>query len=1182
MITKPRLTASDLRDLLATRIVVFDGAMGTQLQNRKLVADDFGGEALAGCNEHLVLTRPDVIADVHRAYFKAGSDFVETDSFGSTPLVLDEYGLGAKALELNEAAARIARAVSLEFTDKPRFVAGSMGPTTRALSVTGGLSFDALVQHYAVQAEGLLRGGADVLLLETSLDTMNVKAGLIGIEQAEQKLGLVIPVMISCTIESTGTMLAGQGAESFHVSVEHASRRKGGLMTVGINCATGPDPMADHIRALAELSPFGISCMPNAGLPDEDGKYGETPESLARKLGRFCDNHFLNVVGGCCGTTPAHIEAITSMANAHKPRAPKERLRPMVSGVDFLDLEDVTPIIVGERTNVIGSRAFKRLVVEGKWEEAAEIGRKQVRNGAHIVDVCLANPDRDEKTDIIAFLEQLTKKVKAPLMIDSTDAEVLEEALKRCQGKAVVNSINLEDGRERFDDVVPLLHRYGAAVVVGCIDEDPVQGMAVTRARKLAVAERSHALLTGEYGVSEDDIIFDPLVFPCGTGDQQYIGSAAETIEGVRMIKQRFPRCRTILGISNVSFGLPEAGREALNTVFLHKNFEAGLDMAIVNAEKLERITHIDATTIGVCERLLLANAGAYDAALIAFTEHFRGVDVKKSAGRDLSLPVDERLQKNVIEGSKEGLVDDLEEVRKTTLPLDIINGPLMKGMSEVGRLFGNNQLIVAEVLQSAEVMKAAVSHLEKFMSKTEGAAKAKMLLATVKGDVHDIGKNLVDIILSNNGFEVVNLGIKVAPAALIAAVKQHAPDFKTRQRLEHQLCIGLSGLLVKSAQEMVATAEELKAADIDLPIFVGGAALTERFTYGRIKKAYEGEGRAAVVLYARDAMTGLDLANRLFDDSKRPELMLHLEKKRADATAVVVPSTSNPPLPGAPTELVMGWTHEIHQPPDTRLHVLDDVPVETLWPYINPMMLYARHLGLKGRVDDLVAKGDKKAIELKRLVKGVEDEVLAKNQLRARCLWRFFRAARPDGEDAIAFFDGDVEAARIAFPRQAAGERRCIADLVPALSSGKRDHVALFVTSCQGRTAPMRALADQLKEEGSYVKMHALQALAIETAEALAEWVHESLRKSWGIGDAASTTKQDLFQAHYRGRRYSFGYPACPRLEDQATLWQLLGPHKHIGVELTEGFMMEPEASVSALVFQHPQAAYFSVGGEG
>lgn len=1165
MTVKPRLTASDLRDLLATRILVFDGAMGTQIQGRDLSAADYGGEQYLGCPEILADTRPDVLKDIHRAYFKAGADVVETCSFGGTPLVLDEYQLGSRALELNEKAARVAREVSAEFTDKPRFVAGSMGPTTRTLSVTRGISFDELVAHYAVQAEGLLRGGADLLLLETSIDTMNVKAGLVGIEQAEQKLGLTVPVMLSCSIENNGVMLAGQSAESFHVSVEHAGRRKGGLVSVGINCATGPDPMADHIRALAELSPFGISCMPNAGLPDENGKYGESPDSLSKKLSRFCDNNFLNVVGGCCGTTPAHIEQIAKMAAAHKPRHPKEKLKPMVSGVDFLDLEETKPIIVGERTNVIGSRAFKRLVVEGKWEEAAEIGRKQVRNGAHVVDVCLANPDREEKADVIAFLDQLTKKVKAPLMIDSTDHEVIEEALKRSQGKAIINSINLEDGRERFDLVAPLVRRYGASVVVGCIDEDPVQGMAVTRARKLAVAERSHQLLTTEYGIAEDDIIFDPLVFPCGTGDQQYIGSATETIEGVRLIKQRFPRCRTILGISNVSFGLPESGREALNTVFLHRNFEAGLDMAIVNAEKLERITHIDKATVDVCERLLAAAPADYDAALAAFAEHFRGVTKKANVGRDLSKPVEERLANSVVEGSKEGLVEDLDEIRAKMAPLAIINGPLLNGMGEVGRLFGNNQMIVAEVLQSAEVMKAAVSHLEQFMKKDDGQVKAKMLLATVKGDVHDIGKNLVDIILSNNGYQIVNLGIKVPPAELIAAAKKHNPDF-----------IGLSGLLVKSAQEMVATAEELKAAGVDVPIFVGGAALTERFTYGKIQKAYEGEGRSAVVAYARDAMTGLDLANRLFDDEKRPKLLEQLKLKRKDIddmaqnVLVAAPSTIAP--------VVIDHSADIPQPPDTKLHVDDDLAVEDIWPYINPAMLYSRHLGLKGRLDDLLKQGDKKAIELRALVKEIEDDVLAHNTLRARAVYRFFRAARVDGSDAVAFFDGDKELLRVNFPRQDGGERRCIADLVAPLSSGKRDHVGVFVTSCQARTSSMRAIADHLKEKGEYVKMHALQALAIETAEGLAEKLHEQLRRSWGFSDPPTTTKQDLFSARYRGRRYSFGYPACPRLEDQAAIWTLLEPQKHIGVELTDGFMMEPEASVSALVFQHPQAVYFGV----
>ena len=1166
---RPRLTPDDLRDLLASRIIVFDGAMGTQLQARNLTASDFGGEIYNGCNEHLVLTRPNVIGDIHRAYFAAGADIVETNSFGGTPFVLDEYALGSKALELNIAAARIAREVSNEFSDRQRFVAGSMGPTTRTLSVTGGMTFDELVSNYAVQAEGLLLGGADILLLETSIDTLNVKAGLVGIERAEQKLGIAIAVMLSCTIEPTGTMLAGQSAESFHTSVEHSARRRGGLVAVGINCATGPDPMSDHIRALSAVSPHPISCMPNAGLPDEDGNYGESAASLARKLGRFCDNGFLNIVGGCCGTTPAHITALAEMAAAHKPRVANHKPRAMVSGTDFLDLDDVRPIIVGERTNVIGSRAFKRMIVEGRFEEAAEIGRKQVRGGAHIIDVCLANPDRDERADIVAFMDFLTKKVKAPLMIDSTDADVLEEALKHTQGKAIINSINLEDGVERFDRVVPLLRRYGAAVVVGCIDEDPKQGMGVSRARKLEIALRSHALLTGTYGLPDEDIIFDPLVFPCGTGDQQYVGSAVETIEGVRAIKAAMPRCRTILGISNVSFGLPDSGREALNTVFLHKCFEAGLDMAIVNAEKLERITHLPPEEVALCERLLFADAADSVAAVAAFSTHFKAkAATPKRAGRDLGKPVAERLAELVIEGSKEGLVDDLEEIRQTLAPLEIINGPLMKGMGEVGRLFGANQLIVAEVLQSAEVMKASVTHLEQFMTKADGAAKAKMVLATVKGDVHDIGKNLVDIILSNNGFDVVNLGIKVPPQALIAAVTAHKPDF-----------IGLSGLLVKSAQEMVVTADELRAAGVDIPIFVGGAALTERFTYGRIANAYAGVDREGGVFYARDAMSGLDMANRLFDKEQRSGLFSMLTTKKAEVAAFAAQPVIAAPAATSSTAFKIDAV-EPPRPPDTQLHVKQDIALEEVWPLINPMMLYARHLGLKGKIHELIAAGDKRAIELRETVKRIEDEILEKNLLVAKTAWQFVRAARLDGTDTVVFSDANKELGRVTFPRQPAGDRRCLSDLLPTVSSGIRDHVCFFVTSCQGRDRSMRELADDLKNKGEFLKMHALQAIGIETAEGLAEWIHRTVRTAWGFPDPPSLTPQDLFSARYHGRRYSFGYPACPNLEDQRLVWSILEPDKHIGVELTDGFMMEPEASVSAIVFHHPQAVYFDARG--
>ncbi|HEY4220646.1 MAG TPA: dihydropteroate synthase, partial [Myxococcota bacterium] len=621
---------------------------------------------------------------------------------------------------------------------------------------------------------------------------------------------------------------------------------------------------------------------------------------------------------------------LADMAAAHKPRALSAKKRSLVSGVEAVDLDEVRPVIVGERTNVIGSRAFKRLVVEGKWDEAAEIGRKQVRGGAHVVDVCLANPDRDEKTDVIAFLEHLTKKVKAPLMIDSTDAEVMEEALKRSQGKAIVNSINLEDGLDRFERVVPLIKRFGADVVVGCIDEDPVQGMAVTRARKVEIAGRSLRILTEDYGLPAEDIIFDALVFPVGTGDAQYIGSALETIEGVRAIKGAYPACKTILGISNVSFGLPDAGREVLNTVFLHRCFEAGLDMAIVNAEKLERVTHLPPNEVALANALIEATPPNYKSALDAFSAYFKGkAGAAPVASKRASLPLHERLALSVVEGSREGLVEDLDEAVQTMAPLDIINGPLMKGMSEVGRLFGANQLIVAEVLQSAEVMKAAVAHLEPLMKASGDVQKrARMILATVKGDVHDIGKNLVDIILSNNGYDVVNLGIKVPPAKLIEAVREHKPDF-----------IGLSGLLVKSAQEMVATADELRASGISLPIFVGGAALSERFTYGRIASSY-GDG---VVAYASSAMAGLDLANRLFDDERRAGLLAQVdEKKRAAAAAKASASNTDAPLPEGPARVIIKHDEVPPKPPDLDEHVLSALPLEEIWRFINPMMLYA------------------------------------------------------------------------------------------------------------------------------------------------------------------------------------------------------------------------------------------------
>ncbi|MEK7701933.1 MAG: homocysteine S-methyltransferase family protein, partial [candidate division NC10 bacterium] len=826
---------SAFRDALGDRILVLDGAMGTMLQAAGLTADDFGGARYDGCNEHLNLRRPDVVRAVHAAYLDAGADIVSTNTFGCAPYVLGEYGLAEHAYEIAFAGARLAREAA-----GARFVVGSMGPGTRSITVTRNVTFDEVLRAYEIQARALIAGGVDALLLETAQDTLNVKAAAIGVRRAMRAAGIPLPLWVSGTIEPMGTMLAGQGVEAFYVALEHLDP-----FAIGLNCATGPEFMTDHLRSLAQMSTRFVSVYPNAGLPDERGQYAETPESLAFKLRRFVDEGWVNVLGGCCGTTPAHIRALKAMVTGRPPRVPAAREPQAVSGIDVLyPTEDNRPVLVGERTNVIGSRRFKALIVADRFEEAAEIGRTQVRSGAQVLDLCLANPDRDEASDTDRFMAQITRKVKVPLMIDSTDARVIELALRHCQGKAIVNSINLEDGEERFEKVVPLLRTYGGAVIVGCIDEDKQQGMAVTRERKLAIAERSGELLTQKYGVPARDLIFDALVFPAGTGDANYAGSAVETIEGVRLIARRFPECKTILGISNVSFGLPPAGREVLNSVFLYHATKAGLGYAIVNTERLERYPSIPEEERRLAEDLIYCR-GADPVA--AFAAYFREKKQAPAAPRT-ALPLDERLARYIVEGSRDGLLEDLDEKLKAARPLDIINGPLMKGMDEVGRLFNDNQLIVAEVLQSAEAMKVAVAHLEPFMEKAESATRATIVLATVKGDVHDIGKNLVEIILGNNGYRVVNLGIKVPPEELIAAYHAHKPD-----------AFGLSGLLVKSAQQMVVTAQDLRAAGIDIPLFVGGAALTKRFAATRIAAEYGG-----VTLYSKDAMEGLDLANQL------------------------------------------------------------------------------------------------------------------------------------------------------------------------------------------------------------------------------------------------------------------------------------------------------------------------------
>ena len=1144
----------NIQELLQERVLVLDGAMGTFLQAKPLTAADFGGPDYEGCYEHLNLTRPDVLRDIHGAYLQAGADIICTNTFGGTRIVLSEYNLQHQVHAINAAAARLAReaVAAHNRSDKPRFAAGSLGPQTKTITVTGGVTFDEVIDAFREQTLGLLEGGIDLLLIETAQDTLNLKATVLGARRAMQEAGRQVPLMISVTIEPMGTMLGGQNVEALYTSIAHYKP-----LAIGLNCATGPEFMTDHLRSLADLSSVPVSCHPNAGLPDEEGHYHETPTSLATQLERFIDNGWLHVAGGCCGTTPQHIEVLADMAQSKRPQPPAGRTVVAISGLDYLPLEaDNRPVIVGERTNVIGSKRFRDLISAGEFERAADIGRAQIKGGAQVVDICLANPDRDEYADMQHFLKFVAGKMRVPLMIDSTEAPVIELALKHSPGKAIVNSINLEDGEERFAAIVPLLRTYGAAVVVGCIDEDPVQGMGVSRERKLAIAQRAYDLLTGEYGLLPRDIIFDPLVFPVGTGDENYIGSAAETIAGVHAIKERFPLCSTILGISNVSFGLPNAGREVLNAVFLYHCTRAGLDYAIVNSERLERYASISEEERRLAEDLLFWRG---DDPIGAFSGFYRG---KKSGARKptVTLPLEQRLPSYVVEGSKDGLVADLEQALQQYAAMEIINGPLMDGMTEVGRLFNKNELIIAEVLLSAEVMKAAVAYLEPYMEKGESSLKGKIILATVKGDVHDIGKNLVDIVLSNNGFEVINLGIKVLPQQLIEAYRAEQPD-----------TIGLSGLLVKSAQQMVLTAQDLREAGVKAPILVGGAALSNRFTALKIAPAYDG----APVLYAKDAMQGLDLANQLSKDSQREDLVARVQAEQqalrlraSDAEPQRAPVAAIPaqrsavrtdvPLPGVPTF--------------ERL-VFRDLSLDHLWPYLNPQMLYGKHMGLHGNVQKRFAQGDPKAIAMKERIDAVFQEVVGAQLVSAHAVCRYF-PAQAEG-DSVLIYDPDNPAKlieRFTFPRQSGGKHLCLADFVRPVESGDMDSVAFFVVTCG---LGVRDLAAMYKDAGAYMRSHAIQAIAIELAEAFAEKLHQDLRAWWDFPDPPEMTMRDRFRAAYRGLRVSFGYPACPDLEDQDKLFRLLRPEA-IGVQLTDGFMMDPEASVSALVLHHPEAEYF------
>ena len=1157
-----------LQNDLKNRILLLDGAMGTMIQKQNLTADDFGGEKYEGCNDYLVLTKPEIIKNIHKEYLKSGSDIIETNSFGALDIVLKDYDLEDRAFEMSKRAAELVNEAILEYRsenpDDTRhlYVAGALGPSNKSISVTGGVTFDELVHTYYTAVSGLLAGGVDLILFETIQDTRNLKAAYLGLKKAMEE-NYTVPLMLSFTIESTGTTLAGQTADAFYYAVNHMHP-----FSVGLNCATGPEFMTQFLKTLNDISNTYISVYPNAGLPNEDGEYEETPVTLANKLEPFFKSKYLNIVGGCCGTTPDYIKEIKEKTVNYEPRnIDKDKNFNNLSGLISLETPKDRPIYVGERTNVIGSRIFKNLIAQEKFDEATEVARLQIKGDADVIDVCLANPDRDEVADMKAFLEKVSKFAKVPIMIDSTDINVVEKGLTYLQGKGIINSINLEDGEEKFKKMAEVIKEFGAAVVVGLIDEE---GMAVSLEKKIKVAKRSYELLTKKYGIDERDIIFDTLVFPVATGDQKYIGSASATIEAIREIKKEMPNVKTILGVSNISFGLPIAGREVLNTYYMNKAYEAGLDFAIVNTEKIIPMDEISDEEKEMSENILFHTD---DENVSKFANFYRDKKATKKKVDVSNLTAEEKVANLVVEGSKKDLTILLDELLKKYTPIEIINGPLMTGMDEVGRLFNKNDLIVAEVLQSAEVMKASVAHLEQFMEKDESSVKGKIIMATVKGDVHDIGKNLVGIIIGNNGYEVIDLGINTPAEKIRDAVVKEKADF-----------LGLSGLLVKSAAEMVNTVAVLREAGISIPIFVGGAALTEKFTVNKIEPAYENN----IVIYSKDVMTALSDLNKMIDEKKFGEFREYLQKRRdlllikdeKELQKLKVKQTvsdikdKDGTFDYSKIEIPKYNFEKIYKPETLNKQIITNIKAKDVFPFINLQMLIGKHLGLKWIVGKMLEKQDPRTVKIYNEIKDIIEH--GDEYFDITAIYKYFPVRRKYGKEknefSLEILSDDLSKVieTFNFPRQKYGQYLSLNDYV---NPDGIDYVGFFVATAGEKS---RIVSNELKAKGEFYKGHLVNSIGLELAEATSEYIHQIMRKDVGIIDKELQT-EDILKANYQGNRYSFGYPACPDLSDQKKLFKLLKPEIY-GIKLTDEFMMYPEASVSAIVFSQPFCKYFNM----
>ncbi|MFD5510355.1 methionine synthase [Streptomyces sp. NPDC127051] len=1154
--------ADALREALATRVVVADGAMGTMLQAQDPSMEDF--QQLEGCNEVLNVTRPDIVRSVHDAYFAVGVDCVETNTFGANFAALAEYDIPERNFELSESGARIAREVADEYTagtGQQRWVLGSMGPGTK-LPTLGHIDYATIRDAYQVNAEGLISGGADALLVETTQDLLQTKSSIIGARRAMEALGVSVPLICSVTVETTGTMLLGSEIGAALTALEPL-----GIDMIGLNCATGPAEMSEHLRYLARNARIPLSCMPNAGLPvlgKNGAHYPLSAPELADAQETFVREYGLSLVGGCCGTTPEHLRQVVERVRELSPAVREPRPEPGASSlyqtVPFR--QDTAYMAIGERTNANGSKKFREAMLDARWDDCVEMARDQIREGAHMLDLCVDYVGRDGVADMKELAGRFATASTLPIVLDSTEVPVIRAGLEKLGGRAVINSVNYEDGDgpdSRFAKVTRLAREHGAALIALTIDEE---GQARTVEHKVAIAERLIDDLTGNWGINESDILIDTLTFTICTGQEESRKDGIATIESIRELKRRHPDVQTTLGLSNISFGLNPAARVLLNSVFLDECVKAGLDSAIVHASKILPIARFDEEQVGTALDLIYdRRAEDYDP-LQKLMALFEGVNTKSlKAGRAeelMALPLDERLQRRIIDGEKNGLEADLDEALRDRAALDIVNDTLLEGMKVVGELFGSGQMQLPFVLQSAEVMKTAVAHLEPHMEKTDDEGKGTIVLATVRGDVHDIGKNLVDIILTNNGYNVVNIGIKQPVSAILEAAQEHKADV-----------IGMSGLLVKSTVIMKENLEELNQRKLaaDYPVILGGAALTRAYVEQDLHEIYEGEVR-----YARDAFEGLRLMDALIAVKRGvPGASLpELKQRRVAKRDTPVLQVDEPEEKGGRSDVAVD--NPVPTPPFWGTRVVKGIPLKDYASWLDAGALFKGQWGLKQARAGGATYEELVETEGRPRLRGLLDKLHTENLLEAAVVYGYFPCVSK-GEDLIILDDDGNERTRFTFPRQRRGRRLCLADFFRPEESGETDVVGLQVVTVGSKIGEATA---KLFESDSYREYLELHGLSVQLAEAMAEYWHARVRAELGFGGEDPAAVQDMFDLKYRGARFSLGYGACPDLEDRAKIADLLRPER-IGVHLSEEFQLHPEQSTDAIVIHHPEAKYFN-----